>query len=189
MSFPVPQSQLFAFEENIEAFLVAYLLGSIARVGRTRSGQDFLAPYVGVTFYNGAPILENQHSIPGMQGRGLPFNSYTGRILTSVATIRKDDPTGSVHTGLLAIVRTLMQVYNLNAAQSSDQIDFIADCREGDSIGTYDDEKDIDYTEITWNIWHSLNPLAWPSNFDTVISDSNNVVVSDSNNVVVSATV
>lgn len=164
MSFPVSQLQLFAFEENIESFVVAYFLGAgIERVGRTRSGQSFLAPFVGVTFYNGNPILDNQHSIPGMAGRALPFNSYDGRILTTVGTIRKDDPTGSVHTGLLAQIRMLMQVYNLNEAQSEDQIDFIMDCREGESTGSYDDEKDIDYTEITWNIRHALNPLAWPA--------------------------
>lgn len=164
MTFPVTQLQLFAFEENIESFIVEYFTnGGIARVGRTRSGQDFVAPFVGITFYNGTASLDHQHSIPGMQGRALPYDTYEGRLLTSIGTIRKDDPAGSVHTGLLAQVRMLMQVYNLNAGQSEDQIDFIMDCREGESTGNYDDEKDIDYTEITWNIRHTLNPLAWPS--------------------------
>lgn len=163
MSLPVPQSQLFAFEENIESFLVTYFRGAgIARVGRTRSVQDFLAPFVGVTFYNGPAILDNQHSIPGMTGRALPYNSYDGRVLTTVGTLRKDDPTGIVHTGLLAQVRMRMQMFNLNAAQSDGQISYIMDCRESDSTGSYDDEKDIDYTEIAWSIRHTLNPLAWP---------------------------
>lgn len=166
-SLPVTQLQLFAFEENIEAFVVAYFLGSgIARVGRTRSGQDFEAPFVGVTFYNGNPVRENQHPIVGVPGAYLPWNTYDGRLLTSIATIRIDDPTGSVHTGLLAQVRMLLQLFNLISAQTQDQIDFISFAVEGESTGFYDDEKDIDYTEITWNIRHTLNPLAWPSLVD-----------------------
>lgn len=164
-TLPVTQEQLFAFEENIEAFIVSYFLANgIDRCGRTRSGQDFLAPFVGVSFYNGNPILENQHPIPGVPGAYLPWNSYDGKLLTAAATIRIDDPTGSVHTGLLAIIRKNLQLFNLIPAQNSaTQIDFIIDCREGESTGAYDDEKDIDYTEITWNIRHTLNPLAWPN--------------------------
>lgn len=162
-TLPVTQLQLFAFEENIEAFIVSYFLAAgITRVGRTRSGQDFEAPYVGITFYNGNPVRENQHPIANVPGAYLPWNTYDGRLITSIGTLRKDDPTGIVHTGLLAQVRMLLQLYNLIPAQSQDQIDFISFCIEGESTGSYDDEKDIDYTEINWNIRHTLNPLAWP---------------------------
>lgn len=164
-SLPATQLQLFAFEENIESFIVAYFLGSgIARVGRTRSPQNFLAPYVGVTFYNGNPVLENQHPIAGVPGAYLPWNTYDGRLLTSVATIRADDPTGSVHTGLLAQVRMNLQLFNLIPAVAAvvNPIDKVSFCVEGESTGFYDDEKDIDYTEITWTIRHTLNPAAWP---------------------------
>lgn len=82
-----------------------------------------------------------------------------------------------------------MQMYNLNAAQSAGQISFILDCRESDSTGSWDDEEDIDYTEIAWSIRHSLNPLAWPTGFDQIVADSFSVIVSDSSGTVVSADV
>lgn len=170
MSLPAQSlEQLLAFEENIEGLIVAYFTEyGLPNAGRTRSQLSFEAPFVGITFYNGEPIIENQKAIlTGIPGAYLPWNSYTGRLLTTVATVRQDDPNGSVHTGLLGLVRKNLQLFRLIGRQEKyQQIDLIFDIREGGSIGNFDDEKGIDYTEITWNVRHTLNTAAWPSNPD-----------------------
>lgn len=164
--------EFFAFEENLESMLVAYFQEyGLPDAGQTRSNNIYAAPFVGVTFRNGEPNTSSQMAVPGYPTPGAFYiwRVYSGAFMIRVSTIRQNDPNDTLHNKLIAKVRKLMQTFHIVGAQTKyQQIDLVMDLREAGSGISYeqDNEKGIDYTEITWNITHSLNPAALPTNLN-----------------------
>ncbi len=154
--------QLLSFEKNIEDGFVAVLSNAgLPSVQSSRGRTDTVSPRISLWFQNGTPKLENQHKIEGLPGRLLPFNSYTGTLTLEIVTSRTSDSPS--HTLLIAQVRTQLQMFNLFQSWPKYQdISLIGDIREAGCAYEWDDENGLDTTTMNWNLWHSLNPAAWP---------------------------
>lgn len=170
MSLPANSlEQLLAFEYNLEVGFVALLeADGLQNVTRSRGLVDFQAPQINLWFQNGAPIEQWQRPmIAGIPGAYLPWGAYTGTLSTECVTDRFDDPNGTKHTLLIAQLRKAMMLFRLITRWKQYQELVIPfDVREGGTTDSFEDDKGLDHSVITWNLRFNINPEAWPENID-----------------------
>jgi len=156
--------QLFSFEQNIESGFVALLKDAgLPNPQSSRGNAIFTTPFIELWFDNGAANSSSQQPIQGLDGAYFPFASYAGTLTTQCVTNRSDSTTAEQHNLLIGQLRAACQPYRIWKLWGKyQQIDLVTDLREAGSAYSFDEEKNLDITEIHWGVLHSINKNAWP---------------------------
>lgn len=191
MSLPAQSlEQILDYEGNLESGFVACLRAAgIPNVFSSRGTETFQSPCVQLWVDNGRALQERQHVLDLRNGANNPWTCFEATLHTIVSTNRADKNAESTHSVRVAQMRKNLMLFFLTPIwRTVQQIQFPYYIAEAGALYNVDPNRNIDTTELTWDIRHAVNELAWPVSLNVippVTPEQNFVVVRDSSNVVI----
>ena len=153
---------LFQFEKNLEAAFAGILSTATPHVYLSRSTDSNQSPRLEIK----ATVGQTQNHAKSMIDRGRwVYDTYDGTIEVNVVTNRTSEAKSDAHYKLVGQVRARMQLYWVTqewVKQNSPLL--VMDVREASSDASFVDENDLDTSTLTFAIYFSINPNAWPTN-------------------------
>ena len=153
---------LFQFEKNLEAAFSGILSTATPHVYLSRSTDTNQSPRLEIK----ATVGQTQNHAKGMIDRvRWVYDTYDGTIEVKVVTNRTSEAKSDAHYKLIGQVRARMQLYWITQEWTKQNSPLLVmDVREASSDTSFDDEMNLDTSTLTFAIYFSINPNAWPNN-------------------------
>ena len=153
---------LFQFEKNLESAFCGILKTATPNVYLSRSSDISQSPRLEIK----ATVGQTQNHAKSMIDRvRWVYDTYDGAIEVKITTNRTSEAKSDAHYKLVGQVRARMQLYWITqewVKQNSPLL--VMDVREASSDASFVDENDLDISTLTFAIYFSINPKAWPTN-------------------------
>lgn len=170
---PLSDLELLCFEHPIEMAFVAMLKDNgIANCYESRSILEAETPWVEVALITGQPYGPGHAHANGQTGTSsgaVSDSAWESRLEFTVSSRRTTDhqsAEGLSHKRFIGIIRALCRapvLRHLWPLQSSSSLYGLTGIKEAGSINSFDDEKNLDFTVISFTLRHNINPSAWAS--------------------------
>lgn len=166
---PLSDEQLLSFETPIEEAFVQLLKEvGILNAYESRSVSSAQTPWVEVMFVEG-PVTGHYHAhqIAGdntSQGR-CSHDEWESRLEFTVVSNRATDAqSGRVHKQYLGKIRSLCRSFTLSMkwpTTAASQFYGLSNIKGNGTVNSFDDEKDLDYSVISFTVKNNIRPEAW----------------------------
>jgi len=154
--------EIFKFENNLESSFCGILKTATPHVYLSRMVDSAQSPRLEIKATTGQ--TQNHAKLAVDRVRWV-YDTYDGTIEVKIVTNRTSEAKSDAHAKLVGQARARMQLYYITQEWTKQNSPLLVmDVREASSDTSFDDEMNLDTSTLTFAIYFSINPNAWPTN-------------------------
>lgn len=173
---------IMQLERHLEDAFEKVLKAAGATVFRSRGVSLTASPRVEIVAEVGNVL---NHTYNFRDGIRWAYDAWKGSLTAMIVTNRtQTESRTSAHQRLLGLVRAALQQFRLAGSDNKvgaawpGVIVFLTDIREAGTLQRFEDEDDLDYSEVRWDLIFNVNPAMW-EDYSILIDADGTVIVAD----------